>query len=109
MQEVWDLPPLLPEKFPSSHPEMGSLASGCRPEVTSAPSQPGTPPNQHLAQADPHPRLCHRGVCAEGLGEAKQLFWWAQPPTGGERSCSSTPPPQGQTLRSPAPSLSPAG
>ena len=110
VQEVWDLPSLLPEKFPSSHPEMGSLAPGCRPEVTSAPSQPGTPPNQHLAQADPHPRHCHRGVCAEGLGEAKQLFWWAQLPTGGERrSCSSTPRPRARPCARPLHRSAPRG
>lgn len=62
-----------------------------RREVTSAPSQPGTPPNRHLAQADPYPRDCHRRVCAEGLGEAKKLLRWALPPR--ERRVAATPTP----------------
>lgn len=75
-------PPLLREKFPSSWPaaSVRPLAPGCRREVASAPSQPGTPPNRHLAQADPYPRGCHRRLCAEGLGEATKLLRWALPP-----------------------------
>ena len=56
LREAVQEPPLLPEKFPSSHPatSMRPLAPGCRRKVTSAPSQPGTPPNRHLAHPCPY-------------------------------------------------------
>lgn len=61
MLGAWDLPPLLPVKFPP--PLMETLAPGCHAEVTSAPVPTWDYTYQHLTQVEPHPR-CHRGVCA---------------------------------------------
>ena len=62
----------------------------------SPPPQPGTTLHSHLLpKQTPIPSGCHRGVCAmamQGLGEAKQLFWPAQPPRGGKRRSRSLQP-----------------
>ncbi|XP_070324648.1 synapsin-1-like [Odocoileus virginianus] len=97
-------------RFPSSQPaaSVRPLAPGCRREVASAPSQPGTPPNRHLAQADPYPRGCHLRLCAEGLGEAKKLLRWALPPRE-RRSCNPNTRPQARPSARPLRRAAPRG
>lgn len=63
MPEAWDLPPLLPVKFPP--PLVGTSHLDATGVDLGPPSQPRTRLHQHhVPKQTPTPGGCHRGVCA---------------------------------------------